>query len=473
MIPAPNEVIAGKYRVEAQVGEGGMAVVLAATHEALRQRVAIKIVQPQYVSSNELRERFFREARALAALRSPHVARIFDVGTLENGATYLVLEYLEGLDLHRLLQRDGPLSPKDAAKYVREAAEGLAEAHQLGILHRDLKPSNLFLSPLPNGEPCVKILDFGLAKLTEEGITGLTEREDVMGSPSYMAPEQIRGLAQADARSDVWSLGVTLYELLTDALPFEGANATKTAAAVLTEPPADLAKRRPGLPSELVRIVSECLVKEADRRMASAGALAERLRKFEKSAAATPPAEPRLLAGLAEPSRPKGSGRGSGRGRSAERRGSEATYGGMLPLAPLDGSDDATQVMAPPLPPSTDAAPTYDGDTHVMDERTVEEATLVKLPPMAHDESEDQTVLRPRSPEPPPAPATDAVRPASIAPTFGAPPRPLPSAFPPPPAAPADLAVAPAKIDWKVPIAVGLAVAIGVFLIGLVAIRLR
>ncbi len=464
MIPAPDDVIAGKYRVESQLGEGGMAVVLAARHEALRQRVAIKIVQPQFVGSNELKERFFREARALAAITSPHVARVFDVGTLDNGATYLVLEYLEGLDLHRLVQRDGPLSPRDAALYAREAAEGLAEAHQLGILHRDLKPSNLFLAALPNGQPCIKILDFGLAKLTEEGITGLTEREDVMGSPSYMAPEQIRGLAQADARSDVWSLGVTLYELLTDALPFEGANATKTAAAVLTEPPVDLAKRRAGLPPELVKIVADCLVKDPDRRLASAKILADRLKAFSAMPAPMP-REPGVLAGLAEPTRRASpSGRGSGRGKNGRDGAGEATYGGMMPLTPLDNSDDATLVVA--RPPSADlaVAPLVPDGSQPLDEKTQDEATLVKLQPIGQDDgSDDQTVLRPRDPRMPSIPGGYPPPPAPLAAMPAAP----PTFSPRPP----DLGAA--KIDWKVPIAVGVTVAFGVILIGLVAIYLR
>lgn len=466
MIPAPNEVIAGKYRVESQLGEGGMAVVLAATHEALRQRVAIKIVQPQFVGSTELKERFFREARALAALRSPHVARIFDVGALENGATYLVLEYLEGLDLHRVLQQNGALSPRDAATYLLQAAEGLSEAHQLGILHRDLKPSNLFLSALPTGEPCIKILDFGLAKLTEEGVTGLTEREDVMGSPSYMAPEQIRGLAQADARSDVWSLGVTLYELLTDTLPFEGANATKIAAAVLTEPPIALETRRPNLPHSLVRIAMDCMVKDPEKRTASAKALADRLRAFlaaPELAKERKRPEPSILAGLSEPSRKSPSGRGSDRGRRQRDGAGEATYGGMLPLAPLDPSDDATIVMSPPAPRAPSEGqrtlpqlvhPLEDKtiDDGGLDEGTIDEKTIVRLPPLQSDQdSEEQTVLRPRDPEPPRELEMTTVGPAR-------------------PAMPTVMAE---KIDWRVPIAVGLSVAIFVVLVGLAMLRLR
>ncbi len=361
-----------------------MAVVLAATHEVLRQRVAIKVIHPQYAGSPELKERFFREARALAAMRSPHVARIFDVGTLDGGAAYLVLEYLEGLDLHRLLERDGPLSPGAAAAYVLQASDALVEAHQLGIVHRDLKPSNLFLVAGPNGEPCIKLLDFGLAKLTEEGVSGLTAREDVMGSPSYMAPEQIRGLAQAEVRSDVWSLGVTLYELLTNAFPFEGTTPTRIAAAVLTEKPIPLQARRPNLPIELVRAVMDCLVKEPDQRMASARHLGERLRPFASFEVPAALAKTATIAAVSElPRRPASHPAGTAREATVRISSNEPTYGGMLPLAP------------PSSPPSEPASshPSSGGSSISISSPPAEHAPTAPTEDVAKDDRPDDATL--------------------------------------------------------------------------------
>ena len=364
-IPHRGELVAGKYRVEGPLGEGGMSVVLTAMHEGLRQRVAMKILHPQHAASPELRERFFREARALAALHSEHVARVFDVGVLPSGAAFLVLELLDGLDLHQLLQRDGAIPYPRAVSYAIEACEGLREAHGLGILHRDLKPSNLFLAAHAGGNGVIKILDFGLAKLTEEGITGLTEAEAVMGSPSYMSPEQIKGLVNADARSDVWSLAVTLYELLSNELPFEGANATKTAAEVLTSPPISLSARVRNVPPGLEKVIWQCLVKDPDRRTASAAQLIELLWPF-----ATGEVEPALFVpGPTSSSKPPFVSEQTMRmvdGRSREmikKDAGEPTYGGLLPIAP-------------PSDPARDASPV---PARAGEERP-EDATLVRMP---------------------------------------------------------------------------------------------
>ncbi|MFO0617641.1 MAG: serine/threonine-protein kinase [Polyangiaceae bacterium] len=278
-LPVPGDLLDGKYRIEGTIGKGGMAVVLAATHEALKHPVAVKILQPQYAASHELQERFFREARALAALHSKHITRVYDVGKLSSGAAFLVLERLEGLDMHDVLQRDGPLHWKRAVRYILEATEGLREAHAHGVLHRDIKPSNMFLAN-DGAEGCIKLLDFGLAKLKEENVTVLTGAESVMGSPSYMAPEQIKGLINADERSDVWSLGVSLYELLTDGYPFEADNATKIAAAVIMKAPIPLAGRSRPTPPGLEDVIMACLEKARDKRIATTEELIARLTPF-------------------------------------------------------------------------------------------------------------------------------------------------------------------------------------------------
>lgn len=325
-LPRVGDMIGGRYRVEALLGEGGVSVVLSAMHDALRQRVAVKILQPHFTPSPQLRERFFREGRALAALRGNHVARVFDVGVLDGGFPYLVLEQLDGLDLRQLVERNGPIPWPRAVRYVAEACEGLCEAHQLGIWHRDLKPSNLFLSPDANGRGVIKILDFGLAKLTEEGSSNLTDAGAVMGTPAYMSPEQIKGLATTDARSDVWSLGVTLYELLSAELPFQDTNATKTAHVVLASPPTPLARPGLELPPGLEEIVARCLVKDPGGRIQTADALLSHLRPFASSEAepfVPPPARPSVPGERTALSPPR-----------------EPTYGGML--SATDSDDDQT-----------------------------------------------------------------------------------------------------------------------------------
>src|SRR5262245_2470661 len=168
--------------------------------------------------------RFMREARAASRLRGEHVARVTDVGMPDNGTPYMVMEYLEGEELNTLIRRRGPLPVHEAVGYVMQACDAVAEAHSLGIIHRDIKPSNLFLTHKPNGEPCVKVLDFGISKtLTIAPIEGdLTSSEAMLGTPHYMSPEQMRASRDADRRSDIWGLGVVLYTLLAGHRPFRG-----------------------------------------------------------------------------------------------------------------------------------------------------------------------------------------------------------------------------------------------------------
>lgn len=222
--PLLGQVLAGKYRVERVLGRGGMGCVLEATHVHLQQRVALKFMLAAHATAPNLVQRFLREARAAARLRGEHVARVVDVGRLEDGAPYIVMEFLDGSDLRKVL-KSGPLSIGDALTYMMQACEGVAEAHAAGVVHRDLKPHNLFITQTPQGRPCLKVLDFGLAKLQNDDPArveeGLTEASSVLGSPRYMAPEQLRASGNIDARTDVWALGVSLYQCLTGHTPFE------------------------------------------------------------------------------------------------------------------------------------------------------------------------------------------------------------------------------------------------------------
>ncbi|WP_394836577.1 protein kinase [Pendulispora rubella] len=282
-----GDVIDGKYRIERILGRGGMGVVVRATHLQLEQAVALKFVLPRVAEVEAFRERFLREARASSRLRSEHVARVYDVGTTEAGLPYLVMELLEGNDLATLIHRSGPMAVADAVEYVVQACEAIVEAHDLGIVHRDLKPANLFVTRRPNGAPLLKVLDFGISKQIGPGATAaaaLTQSTAVLGSPLYMAPEQLRSARAVDARSDVWALGIIAYELLTGRVPFHGETLTELCLKVVSDPAAPPSEARHDLPPELVSIVMRCLEKEPSARYSSVAMLAAALEPFSASA---------------------------------------------------------------------------------------------------------------------------------------------------------------------------------------------
>src|ERR1019366_7800372 len=278
-----GDLLAGKYRIERVLGVGGMGVVFAARHEELGQLVAIKFVRDESLANDEAVERFLRESRSAARLRSEHVARVLDVGKLESGAPYMVMEFLDGSDLGQILIRDGPMPLDMAVVLMLQVCEGVAEAHAAGIVHRDLKPENLFLTRSVGGSPKMKVLDFGVSKsanLTSGGKGALTRTSAVLGSPLYMAPEQMRSSRDVDARIDVWALGVVLFELLTSRSPFEAETMPELCLKVVGEPPLSMTDLRPGLPPAIVAIVARCLEKDRDKRYANAAELALALGPF-------------------------------------------------------------------------------------------------------------------------------------------------------------------------------------------------
>ncbi len=278
ILPQPGEIFDGKYRIERPIGQGAMAIVLEATHLQLEDRVAIKLLLPQWAADPEFVERFMREGRAATRIRSEHVVRVFDVG-VTGAHPYLVMEYLDGSDLDQVIAQQGALPVELAVDYLLQACEAIAEAHARGVVHRDLKPANLFLIRRADGSACVKVLDFGISKATI-GVapdTRTTEPSTVMGSPHYMSPEQMLSSKNVDVRADIWALGAILHELLVGAPAFEGETIAARSAAVLRDPAPPLTTLRTDVPPQVEAVVLRCLEKEPARRFANVAELAAAL----------------------------------------------------------------------------------------------------------------------------------------------------------------------------------------------------
>ena len=277
----PGQVLLGKYRIERVLGKGGMGVVALAHHLHLDQRVAIKFLLPEAKSNQRIVERFLREARVAVQLESEHVCHVHDVGTLESGVPYIVMEYLDGVALGELLARKKRMEPGVVVDYVLQACEGLAEAHARGVVHRDIKPANLFLTGRSDGSALIKVLDFGISKATAQGGLDLTHSKVILGTPSYMPPEQMRSSKEVDARADIWALGAVMYKLMTGRRPFQGENLTELCVKVALDPlpPMDVP-----LPDGLEDVIARCLEKEPVQRYPDVAALCEALAPFAKSA---------------------------------------------------------------------------------------------------------------------------------------------------------------------------------------------
>jgi serine/threonine protein kinase len=287
-LPAPvqkGDIVDGKYLVGECLAWGGMGVVSAATHIDLRKEVALKCIRPEYLKNPEIVARFLNEARAAASLRSEHVARVLDFGTTESGVPYLVMERLQGASLSAVLKQWGPLPISEVVDYVLQVCESLAEAHALDIVHRDIKPENLFLTQGVDGQPTLKVLDFGISKqLSNDVDRTLTNPSSSMGSPWYMSPEQMKSARDVDPRTDIWSIGVVLFELLTADSPFTGRNLTEICASVLCDVPPRLRALRPEVPPLLDDIVMRCLAKDRVERFADVTELARALTPFASPA---------------------------------------------------------------------------------------------------------------------------------------------------------------------------------------------
>jgi serine/threonine protein kinase len=278
-MPSPGDLVAGKYLVVRVIGEGGMGVVYEATHQRLRQRVALKMLLPAMLEYAVVVSRFEREARAAAQLRGRHVARVVDVDLTPDGLPYMVMDFLEGHDLQAEIERRGRLESGPAVDYVLQACAAMIEAHQIGIVHRDLKPSNLFLAEDEALGRVVKVLDFGISKLAADADAKLTDVDTVMGTALYMSPEQLRASHAVDARTDIWALGVILYEAVTGRVPFLGPP-QQVAAQIVTEEIPDVRLLCPELPPELAAVIHHALQRDPGMRHQDVRQLAGALAPF-------------------------------------------------------------------------------------------------------------------------------------------------------------------------------------------------
>jgi serine/threonine protein kinase len=265
-LPNPGELVGTKYRIVRALGAGGMGVVYEAEHVTLGNRVALKILLPEMIEQEETVTRFEREARASGTLRGPHVAHVTDVDKTQQGLPFMVMDFLEGHDLSAELEARGRLPIDEAVDYILQACDAMIEAHGLGIIHRDLKPSNLFVVD-EGGLRRIKVLDFGISKIIGDD-AHVTMTEISFGTPLYMSPEQVRSTKHVDARTDIWSMGVILFELLSGRTPFLGST-TAAAAAIVADRVPSLMHFRPELPQGLEDVVLKSLEKDASNRFAS------------------------------------------------------------------------------------------------------------------------------------------------------------------------------------------------------------
>lgn len=276
------ELLADKYEMLEALGGGGMGHVYRARHRQLKRLVAIKLLSHD-LDGQEAVTRFLREARAVAQIGSVHVAHVMDADVLANGQPFIVMEYLQGRDLAAWVAAEGRLPVTVAVDFILQALEAIAEAHAQQIIHRDIKPGNLFATRTAGGDLIIKVLDFGLAKTSPSFDTlapGITERGAVLGTPSYMSPEQFMDAQAADVRSDIWALGATLFELLTGTPPFTGNSLPQVYRAVISRPIPSLRSLVPELPEGLENVVATCLTRERELRYADVAELALALKPW-------------------------------------------------------------------------------------------------------------------------------------------------------------------------------------------------
>ncbi|MBW2462755.1 MAG: serine/threonine protein kinase [Deltaproteobacteria bacterium] len=344
--PYVGQQVAGQFRILQKIGTGGMGAVYKAEQPEMNRFVAVKILHSKYLTRTDLVARFRREARAMSHLSHPNTARVFLYGQLDDGACYFIMEYLEGRNLAQMVRAHGPMEPERAINVMIQVCGALEEAHQAGIIHRDLKPENVFLTTQGGIQDYPKVLDFGLAKVTERqmrpGSMVLTQEGMVFGTPEFMSPEQARG-EPLDARSDIYSLGTILYELVTGKLPFDAKQPMEYINMHINEPPIPLAERCPGkdFPPGLQAVLDKALAKSRDDRQEKAAELGKELRDVIRGklitgvmrslpSASTPPAA------ASSDARPEGPSLGTGQASAAVRADSSVVTN--VPAAPATAS---------------------------------------------------------------------------------------------------------------------------------------
>jgi len=483
-----GEILAGKYRVERVLGVGGMGVVVAAHHVELDERVAIKFLLAETLTNADAVSRFSREARAAVKIKSEHVARVSDVGRLTNGAPYIVMEYLEGVDLSAWIRDRGRLSVEQAVEFVLQASEAIAEAHALGIIHRDLKPANLFVIRRPDGVLSVKVLDFGISKMTgavgQGSNASMTQTSGMMGSPLYMSPEQMQSAKDVDVRSDIWALGIILYELISADTPFGGNTIPELVLGIVQGRPKPLRNKLPDAPDGLEAVIFRCLDKDRGRRYQSVGELAVALLPFgprrskssvdriagvmsaaglSSTALASPPSsddrdEPGAGAGTVAPWGRTTLGNGRGRWLMIAAAGAVIAAGitatvlhsrsGVDPSASasaIAAVSTVPVVAAPPLPVANSAAPS-------LVVAPAESAAQANADVPAVSVSPPPDVPSPPDVPPPPVAHVFRKSPSAVHPAIaGAAPPSQPNPAPPPPAAPPRPAPSPATTSAPAP----------------------
>jgi eukaryotic-like serine/threonine-protein kinase len=274
-----GEVLGGKYRLEKEIGRGAMGTVWSAVHLTLGQRVAIKLISAEHAQSVEARQRFSIEAKAAARLRSRYVVQVYDDGETPAGTPYIVLEYLDGETLEQRLDRDRDVPLNDAVRITRHVARALSRAHAVGIVHRDLKPGNVFLARSEDDEFgwVAKVLDFGIAKLEEHGVTSTTKTGTLLGTPLFMSPEQVRGASSVDSRSDLYSLGLVFYNMMTGNFAFNGDSFADVLVAICTGPLPDLRESAPWIPASVAEWFQRACARDPNDRFQSADEMVEGL----------------------------------------------------------------------------------------------------------------------------------------------------------------------------------------------------
>lgn len=451
---AIGEVLVDKYRVDRVLGEGGMGIVVAAHHLELDQPVAIKFLLDALRGNEEGAERFRREARAAAKIQSDHVVRVLDVGVLESGVRFMVMEYLEGHDLSKELEQRGRLSTGQAIDYVLEALDAIAQAHAVGIVHRDLKPANLFLARRADGSSRIKVLDFGISKSLSGASSdqlSLTRSSAWVGSPLYMAPEQMQSARDVDERADIWSLGAILYELITGRPPYLAESLPQLCNLLLTTEPAPLSSLQPDVPAGVERVVLRCLERDLSARWQSVSELTAALRDCRPERTSTAATSSSALAATelqgtegsgAQSATPSGGERAAARTQGAwghthptsqSKRGiawigavalgSALVLGALVVLLPAGGDEQAKTNGAAPAgselpqesPPSSRSGPSSRSEEEAKGDSTAAPAS--QDPVEARDSPTTEppdSDARPEQPSAAPA-STDAVKSAPSA----------------------------------------------------------